>query len=82
MRSTIDIFNEIPALQRQGLNFEQIAAQLERLSCEGEDTRIVQVIPGSAGGKPTIELRFILERETIRFNGTDWEPPHRVGAVG
>ena len=64
MKTPQDIFDEIPPLQRKGLDPDQITEELERSAMDTEETRLVH------GGSR--RLGFIGERCVIYFDGAEW----------
>ena len=66
MKNPQAIFDEIAALQQQGLDPEQIAARLEALAMEDAQTRTIEMVRGPRG---TVRLRFLLEGAEIYFDG-------------
>ena len=73
MKNPQAIFDEIAALQQQGLDPEQIAARLEALAMEDAQTRTIEMVRGPRG---TVRLRFLLEGAEIYFDGINWHLQH------
>ena len=73
MKNPPAIFDEIAALQQQGLDPEQIAARLEALAMEDAQTRAIGMVRGPRG---TVRLRFLLEGAEIYFDGPNWHLQH------
>ena len=72
MKTAQDIFDEIPAWQRQRFDPDRITAELEKSAMDGVDgvdTRLVQVV----GPR---RLEFITERRVIHFDGAEWHLAH------